>query len=90
MLSAIWSVLQPFLVEIFKHKLDDHTKTNDWKRSALGKLMLLYNSLADLERSSFLLHEEFTDIALRNGAIARTLIRDRLHYYPLLPRSSLS
>jgi hypothetical protein len=78
LLSAIWVVLQPYLTELFKHTLDISTKKNDWKRSAIGKFMLLYNSLVELEHSSVLLHGELADIALRNGAVARTVIRSRL------------
>ena len=40
--------------------------------------MTLYNTMASLEEASIVLYEELADIALHNGAIARTIISTRL------------
>jgi hypothetical protein len=78
MLDAIWAAFQPYVLELFKHKIDVTGKKNDWKRSSIGKFMALYDSMIELEGASESIYNEFLDIALHDGAVTRTIIRSRL------------
>ena len=78
MIELIWVALQPFLLEIFKRRGDVSTKKSDWKRKSIGKFMTLYESMTELQSASIAMHKEFVDIALSNGAVARTIVQSRL------------
>ena len=78
MIAVIWAILQPYLIEIFKHRLDGSKHDQKWKRSTIGQFMALYDSVLELEAASRAAYDEFADIGLRDGAIAKTIVASRL------------
>ena len=78
MVAVIWSLLQPYLLEIFKHRLDQGQYNKKWKRSTIGQFMALYDSMLELEDASRAAYEEFFDIGVQHGAIAKTIVASRL------------
>ena len=75
MLAAIWSVLEPYLIELFKHRLSVLEKGNSWKRTAIGKFMALYESLFVLEKASLALYREFSALSAADGVLAKVVFK---------------
>ncbi len=75
MLAAIWSVLELYIRELFKHRLSVREKNNSWKRTAIGKFMALHESLFELEKVSLALYRDFSDLSAEKGVLAKVVIK---------------